>query len=881
MTNPQFRGAQLFGCLCALNSLWAFSSTGLAAEQQSSEPIVAATSDLRSLFSKGALRDIFGSENAKFDFAKIQEEAEVGVRFFDIYVNGDFLIHQRVELFRRPDGNIGIRIPAQVLFIQPLRFGELPKLSRMMPMDYTDSVDELIPGASVHFDSLAGRVDVDIPRSWYASFGIHSDVVPSQRWTYGIPALAVNYHANADIRRYDSSTARHGYLDFDGQFNWNEWRIFANGSVSYDDDEEGSETEFDRGSFYATRVFGESQTRIRIGEIYTQSYYMDAIPIIGLELHDDESMMSTAERAYTPVVSGIAQTAARVTVRQMGRIVFERNVPAGPFSFDDLPGLTAGSDLEVTITEQSGQERTFLVPYVTNPFLLRAGRIHFTAAIGRWRDNVYDRGTDDHPFVFSGGIGYGLPFDMSVFAGTQLSDDYTGATAGVAVNLGAPGSVSFQLDHSDYHSAFSNNDGKGTRFRFLWSNRFRTLGSYVSASWRRYVSGEYMTLSDTMLRTTSDQWIYSNYNGSLRDEASLTLTQPLGKMGSLSVSGSLYRYEDDRSRQNISTTYTKNWKGVTFSLSMQHYRNESNFYEDRETIFYGTVNIPLSLFAGYKAAAHYVNLGVRRDDEGNFETTEGVSGTFGENNRWSYSLSAGQNDGDQSYYGSLSHEAEYGRFSVSASHDELTTAFAGSMEGSIIATSDGVFPARTLSGASALLEIPDAPEARPNQFTVSSRVGDRVLITGLSNYRVNEVAINPNTVPPNVTMPVYVKRLVPADDAILVVPFETMRGWQFVPELQFADGTRLPYGTAVRVIDGGLLSGMDTVLNERARAYFPSAPVEGTIEAVWEEEGTRKTCWAPFSLAEDIKTQKNNRAIRQVLICREPATEKTEVVHAD
>ena len=130
-------------------------------------------------------------------------------------------------------------------------------------------------------------------------------------------------------------------------------------------------------------------------------------------------------------------------------------------------------------------------------------------------------------------------------------------------------------------------------------------------------------------------------------------------------------------------------------------------------------------------------------------------------------------------------------------------------------------------------------------------------------------------------MPIYVKRLVPADDAILVVPFETMRGWQFVPELQFADGTRLPYGTAVRVIDGGLLSGMDTVLNERARAYFPSAPVEGTIEAVWEEEGTRKTCWAPFSLAEDIKTQKNNRAIRQVLICREPATEKTEVAHAD
>ena len=467
-----------------------------------------------------------------------------------------------------------------------------------------------------------------------------------------------------------------------------------------------------------------------------------------------------------------------------------------------------------------------------------------------------------------GSIGYGLPFDASIFSGGTFSDNYQNATVGIASNLGLPGALSLQVDHARFNLPFDSEKDDGTRVRLQWSNRFNSTGAYISASWRRYLSGRYLSLSETLSRRSSERWFYANFDGTLKDEASLAITQPFGKWGTFSLSGSLYRYEDNRARQNLTFSHTLNWHGVTATLSVQHYRNKFiSGTEDRETLCFLNLSIPLSLIAGYSASSQSLNLGAQRNGDHEYEFTEGVSGSFGENNRWTYSLSATQGGHEQSYYGSLSKDAEYGRFTVSTSHDDFSTAFMGSIDGSIIATANGVFPARTLNGASALLDVPNAPEARPDQYTVSSRIGDKILITGLNNYRVNEVAINPNTIPANVVMPVYIKRLVPADDAILEVEYKTMKGWQFVPEIHFENGQRLPFGTTVRMLGGDLLSRMDTVLNERARAYFPSAPLKGTIEAIWEENGERKTCWAAYDIESEAAKQNNVRAIRQTLTC--------------
>ena len=117
-------------------------------------------------------------------------------------------------------------------------------------------------------------------------------------------------------------------------------------------------------------------------------------------------------------------------------------------------------------------------------------------------------------------------------------------------------------------------------------------------------------------------------------------------------------------------------------------------------------------------------------------------------------------------------------------------------------------------------------------------------------------------------MPLYLRRMVPADDAVLAVSFETMLGWQFVPELHLPDGTPLPFGASTHIIAHGAISGMDTVLNQNARAYFPAAPITGVVEARWEEEGEALRCWAPYSLKKSLTESSDGRTIvRQSLSC--------------
>ena len=69
------------------------------------------------------------------------------------------------------------------------------------------------------------------------------------------------------------------------------------------------------------------------------------------------------------------------------------------------------------------------------------------------------------------------------------------------------------------------------------------------------------------------KWLYSNYLGNLSDELALSFSQPVGSLGNWSLSGSLYRYEDDRRRESLMTAFNTDWGGIGVSLSLQHDRS--------------------------------------------------------------------------------------------------------------------------------------------------------------------------------------------------------------------------------------------------------------------------------------------------------------------
>lgn len=58
----------------------------------------------------------------------------------------------------------------------------------------------------------------------------------------------------------------------------------------------------------------------------------------------------------------MANSTARIEVRQNGALILSTVVPAGPTLLADLPLLSASTDLDVTVIEADGSRRTFSIP---------------------------------------------------------------------------------------------------------------------------------------------------------------------------------------------------------------------------------------------------------------------------------------------------------------------------------------------------------------------------------------------------------------------------------------------------------------------------------------------------------------------------------------
>jgi len=69
----------------------------------------------------------------------------------------------------------------------------------------------------------------------------------------------------------------------------------------------------------------------------------------GVRMDSDERMRPDSQRGFAPIVRGIAQSNAMVSISQLGQEIYQTNVPPGPFVIDDLYPTGVGGDLLVTI----------------------------------------------------------------------------------------------------------------------------------------------------------------------------------------------------------------------------------------------------------------------------------------------------------------------------------------------------------------------------------------------------------------------------------------------------------------------------------------------------------------------------------------------------
>ena len=119
-----------------------------------------------------------------------------------------------------------------------------------------------------------------------------------------------------------------------------------------------------------------------MGQYDLSSNLYDTFHFTGASLESDESMLPPDLQGYAPQITGIAQTNAKVTVAQNGRVLYQTTVAPGPFTISDL-GQSFQGQLDVTVEEEDGRTSTFQVGSASIPYLTRKGQVRYKTSLGK------------------------------------------------------------------------------------------------------------------------------------------------------------------------------------------------------------------------------------------------------------------------------------------------------------------------------------------------------------------------------------------------------------------------------------------------------------------------------------------------------------------
>lgn len=643
------------------------------------------------------------------------------------------------------------------------------------------------PGTRIELRPASAQMELDLPQSALVGGG-------GDGFERGGRAAILNY--DLFTQRSWNRTGGSDYLSarLETGFNAGNWVVRSRGDYL----RQQSQVRYTQQDSLVQRPLERIAAVLEAGQLAAFSEGYGGIPMLGVQLYGDDAQLQPAR--LTVPIEGIAQTHARVEVRQRGQVIHRSVVAPGPYRIEDIGVVGQGADLDVEIVEEDGrvQQRRVPAPMAMGNVAQPAT---FQLGIGRYRPYAGTTLEGQAPWLAHAGYAFDLRPGSRLSLSTLLSSRFQGAYAQTSASLGRRASAGIGLHVSNAGSL-----GRGHELQVQGNAAFGR-GFSAGLSWQAR-SARFRSLEDTLL-------VPADPAASLPDPAqpatpwgappATTAQQSVGgslswshpRWGTLSYAG-WYSRADGAHTLGHSLSVSRRIGRASLNLTVQSSRRDG---------MSGFANLQVPLGAG--------SLSTRAYRYGNGSQVLGASYQNRTRADTRYRLEANASNDDLRLAASAGRQTAAAALhgGVSASNGGQRSAYA-SASGGMAVTDDGTLALSNarIGDTFAVVGIPQVPGVRLTGAGsgTSSALGT-VLLPSLAPYRRSQLQLDGRTLPLNRRFGTTTVELALARGSVARPIFASQEIRQLMLTITAPDGQPARVGSALYDSSGDFLG---TVIGE-------------------------------------------------------------------
>lgn len=780
---------------------------------------------------------LFGSKNkdVNLDLFSTANYIAEGNYIADVLVNGRLLGELNLLFKHLDDSN------SAVLCVDPILLTKLDLqddyLRQIQKKDCL-TIKEISPDAYYDFDISTQQIAIFIPQKFVKERP--KGYIDPARFDKGINSGFLGYNANFN----HTETSDDQYLSLTGGLNINGW--YYRHAGNFQSNSHSSLGNYRSYKNVLNRDILPIHSRISIGQFNTNALQQESLPIVGVQLASDLNMLPWSMRYYSPVIENVAYTNALVRIFQNGQKIYERTVPAGPFKITDLTSTSSGN-LTLEVIENGGEKKIFIIPMQNSFNLLRPEQYNYSLALGNYK--TIDKITEST--ILQGSYNYGLNNYLTLLGGVNLTENYQSMLLGTGLNTAIGG---FNLIGNLSKASIFSNDYQGQRlsldYVYNWNsyNFNVSLGSILQ-------SRNYLTVSNALALLNYDDLIIDEQKNlrltaDLKNQFNVNFNKSFSnqRLGSFSFGFLTNQYWTDKANQyQFNLNYGNAWKLLNYSIGV----SQTN-YVDSSTKSDRSVYLSLSLPLDYKKSNIFVNSNYQHNtfqDQTNDSLGVNLSGTSGEHNNINFGVGISQYQSSDSnsttYNANIGYLLPQTNLATTVYSNGSDTQYSLSAQGAIVAHPYGITATNSVADTYSIVHVENGAGATvENAWGVKLDRWGNAIYPSVSAYNLNSIAINPDRLPPEVTLDSNQTQVIPRLYSSTLATFKANIQSNILLRIHNTiDNSQFPMGSRIETQSGKLIGIMgqsnQSLLNNDIRN------LKEFLKVVWGDQVTQ-SCIIPM-----------------------------------